>query len=176
MSQSDRKDVIVVLGAAVWKGSIPSPSLHRRILHAIELIHCQKASTLILSGGIGKYPPSEAQIMRQISLEQGIHENQIILDEQAQSTLESAINCTRIIQENQWDNVLIVSDHYHIFRAVLLFRLLGIYAEGSSPDKMGIGTSRWQCLYLHVREIIALPWNIIKIGIFRIRKQPVSEI
>lgn len=176
MIQSDTKDVIVVLGAAVWEGGIPSPSLRRRILYAIELIHRQKAGVLILSGGIGKYPPSEAQVMQQISLQQGINENQIILDEQAKSTLESAIICTQILQENQWDNVLIVSDHYHLLRAVVLFRLLGILAEGSSPDKKGIGTSRWQWWYLHLREIIALPWNILKVAIFKVRKHFFSRV
>lgn len=175
MSRSEQKDVIVVLGAAVWEGGIPSPSLRRRILYAIELIHRKKAGILILTGGVGKYPPSEAQVMRQIALEQGIHENQIILDEQAKSTLESAIICTQILQENQWNNILIVSDYYHLLRAVLLFRVLGICAEGSSPDKEGIGTSRWQWWYLHLREIIALPWNILKVAIFKVSTQFVSR-
>ena len=66
--KSDRVDVIVVLGAAVWEHGVPSPSLCNRILHAVALLHSELSNTLLLTGGVGKYPPSEGQAMRRLAL------------------------------------------------------------------------------------------------------------
>ena len=63
----------------------------------------------------------------------GVFKEQVIMEETAKSTLESAISCSDIIKKNGWSTALIVSDKYHLFRTVLLFRVLGIYAIGSAP-------------------------------------------
>ena len=59
--------VIVVLGAAVWEGGQPSPALKRRLLHGVKLWKEGNAKYIIVSGGIGKHPPSEAAVMKKLA-------------------------------------------------------------------------------------------------------------
>jgi vancomycin permeability regulator SanA len=69
-SQEDRArraDVIIVLGSAVYPGERPSPSLNARVQHAIALYRAGYATHLILCGGLGTYPPSEAEVMRRLA-------------------------------------------------------------------------------------------------------------
>jgi len=78
LHQKDKADVIIVLGAAVWAGGVPSPALRRRALHAVELFQQGLSDVLIVSGGIGKNPPSEARIMRRLAVQQGISEKKLL--------------------------------------------------------------------------------------------------
>ena len=157
----------MILGAAVWPGGEASPSLKRRAIHAAHLVLRGEASTLIASGGIGKYPPSEASVIRDIVIDEGISLDRIILDERSTSTLESAINCSEILTRSGWSSAIVVSDRFHLFRAVLLFRRLGINAIPSAPDRRGLGTSRPRWYYLHFRELLAIPWSLVRIYLNR---------
>jgi len=154
-------DVIIVLGAAVWAGGKPSPSLRRRILHGIKLYRQGISDILILTGGVGKYPPSEAEAMGRLAREHGIAEDRIILEETAASTLDSAVACSGIIRENGWSTALVVTDQYHLFRSVFLFRKFGVQALGSGPQSDRSNMGRWRWWYMHVREFFALLWSLL---------------
>ena len=156
-------DAIVVLGAAVWEGGIPSPSLRRRLLHGVKLLQQNQASILILSGGLGHYPPTEAKVMQRLAIAAGISNHQMILEPTATSTLESAIACTQIMRTRHWSRVVVVSDHYHLFRSVLLFRQLGVHVTGSAPDIRGWQVPRRQWFTHHCREVLALPWSLLRL-------------
>lgn len=164
-------DVAVVLGAAVWEGGKPSPSLLRRTVHGARLVLGGKAKVLIVSGGVGRFPPSEAAVMQRIALEQGISEQSILMDERSANTLESAIRCSEIIKNQGWQSAWIVSDRYHLIRSVVLFRKMGILAKGSAPDRHGTGTSRAHWYYLHARELLALPWSLLKVTLIKPAKR-----
>jgi len=171
--ESKQADVIVVLGAAVWEGGRPSPTLRRRILHAIELLKRGHSDVLILTGGIGKNPPSEAQVMKRIAIEKGVTEEQIIVEESAKSTLDSAYACSKIIRMNRWSSALIVTDRYHVLRSAFLFRQFGIRVFFSTPDDVGFTLRSWKFWYSYSREYLALPWNLFRVCIrkFVMRKQ-----
>jgi hypothetical protein len=68
----DYYDVIVVLGAAVWKDGQPSPADGRRVLHAVDLLRKGRADFLLATGVLGKYPSSEARVMWDIALNEGV--------------------------------------------------------------------------------------------------------
>ena len=55
----------MILGAAVWQTG-PSPTLMRRTMHGADLFHKKQVSHLVVCGGVGKHPPSEAQVMADI--------------------------------------------------------------------------------------------------------------
>jgi predicted nucleic acid-binding protein len=112
VDQIKKADVIVVLGAAVRAGGRPSPALRRRVLHAIRLFQKGFSEKLLFTGGIGRYPPSEAQVMRRMAEENGIPDDRIVLEETAGSTLDSAFACTRIIREKGWSTAFVVSDRF----------------------------------------------------------------
>lgn len=156
-----RRDVIVVLGAAVWRGGQPSPALRRRLLQGVALMKEGKADRLLLAGGLGKYRPTEARLMRQLAIEEGIPESRIVLEDEGTTTLDSITRCARIMRSNHWNSAMVVSDSYHLFRSTLLFRLLGMKAIGceAKGGKEANSTLKWW--YYYLREVIALPWTLI---------------
>lgn len=156
-------DVIIVLGAAVRKGGVPSSALRRRLLHGVWLMKQKKAGYLLVTGGTGRYPPAEACVMKQLALEQGIEPERIITEEKATNTFESAKLCISIMRRQKWNSALVVSDPYHLPRSVFLFRCLGIRASGSGA-KGGRGSNtllKWW--YYHLREVLAFAWYVLLI-------------
>jgi len=160
--------VIVVLGAAVRAGGRPSPTLRRRVIHAVHLFQQGFSDFLIFTGGIGRHPPSEAEVMRRLAAEHGIPDDRLILEETAGSTLDSAFACSRIIREKGWSTAFVVSDRYHLFRSVSLFRRLGIQAYGSAPAEGKPHARFWRLRYTVLREWIAFPWSLIRLYVRRI--------
>jgi uncharacterized SAM-binding protein YcdF (DUF218 family) len=155
-------DVAVVLGAAVWAHGRPSPTLLRRTLHAVGLARAGGVGHLLLTGGVGDHPPSEARVMRDVALRAGIAAARLVLEETATTTLESARACAHIIEARGWTRVLVVTDRYHLARSLLAFRHFGINARGSAPAGRG-DTAEWRWLMLHLRELVAIPWYMVRL-------------
>lgn len=164
-----KADVIVVLGAAVWPDEQPSPSLLRRVNKSVDLYKSGYADNIIMSGGMGRYPPAEAVIMKKIALQNGIPSDRIITEDQSTSTYQSAVNCLSMMNENKWEDLIVVSDSYHLTRSVFLFRALGKSTQGMPPDEGRGDTKLWKWVYFHLRELAALPWYAIKVAVHRIR-------
>ena len=154
-------DVIVVLGAAVWKGGMPSPVIKRRVLHAVNLMKNGRAKYLLLTGGLGKHPPTEARVMKDLAIKEGIPPKRLILEEKATSTYESAVGCIQIIRKHKWSSAIIVSDPYHLFRATFLFRSFGVKAVGSGVKGGRKSNPLWKWVYYYIREAAAFLWYLI---------------
>jgi len=165
------RDAVIFFGAMVWKGGKPSPSLRRRAVHGASMVRSGKAPVLIVTGGIGKHPPSEASLIRTLAIEQGVPETRIFVDESSFSTLDIAIACANIMNRNGWSKAWVVSDSYHLPRCVLLLRQFGIVAKGSAPDQSASGNAGLKWYYLCFREILAFPWSVLRIYLLRIRKR-----
>jgi uncharacterized SAM-binding protein YcdF (DUF218 family) len=160
-SQQDRArpaDTIIILGAAVWSGERAGPSLAARAQHAITLYHAGYASHLILSGGLGKYPPSEAEMMRRILTAAGVPEAALVLEDGSHSTEENLANSKRIMNDRGWHNALIVSDPFHLYRAELIAQDLGLEAYGSPAPNSPNSIIPVQRLYYTWREAGAIVW------------------
>jgi uncharacterized SAM-binding protein YcdF (DUF218 family) len=155
-------DVAVVLGAAVWAQGRPSPTLWRRTMHAVELARSGAVGHLLLTGGIGRHPPSEASVMRTIAQRAGVPASRLVLEETAATTLESARACAPIIAARGWTRVLIVTDRYHLARSLMAFRHFGVVAHGSAPAD---DTAGWTWLFLHLRELVAIPWYRVRLTV-----------
>ncbi|NTV66472.1 MAG: YdcF family protein [Chlorobaculum sp.] len=168
---SAEAEVIVVLGASVLPDGTPSPTLERRTFYGIDLYQRHEASCLLFSGGVGRSGFSEALVMRQIALERGVPEAHIFIDDLSTDTLESAVNCSMIIKENGWSKVIIVTDSYHLLRSLFAFRQMGVDVEGRSPTTGRGMTSRGRWIFYHVREIIALPWYLVRLSFQKYLKQ-----
>ncbi len=155
-------DVAVVLGAAVWAHGRPSPTLLRRTLHAVALAHAGRVRHLLFTGGVGQHPPSEASVMRDVATRAGVAAPRLLLEESATTTLESARACARIIAAHGWTRVVVVTDRYHLARSLLAFRHFGVSARGSAPPDRG-DTAEWRWLLLHLRELVAIPWYLVRL-------------
>jgi uncharacterized SAM-binding protein YcdF (DUF218 family) len=161
IDKARRADVIIVLGAAVYPGERPSPTLNARIQHAIDLYRAGFAPRLILSGGLGKNPPTEAEAMRRVMVNAGIPNAALLLEDQSHSTEENLGFSKRIMDAHGWHSAIIASDPFHLYRAETIARDLGIEAYGSpallSPT-WTVERLRW---WNTGRESIALGWYYV---------------
>ena len=162
-------DALVVLGAAIWANETPSPALRRRALHAAALYQKGLAPKIIGSGGLGRFPPSEAEMIRRICVAEDIPEADILLEDASHSTLENVLFSARILRGMNARTLVVVSDKYHLARATLCFRFLGFEVKGSGPDRGKSATPLRKWLYFYLREIVAVPHNLILLAI---RKKP----
>lgn len=119
----------LILGAAVWQSG-PSPTLLRRTRHGAQLFHAGRVQHLVVCGGLGKHPPSEAEAMRAILLEAGVPLAAITLEDRSTTTAQNIHNARALLSTR---DVVIVTDWFHAPRARLVARRAGFHARTSSP-------------------------------------------
>lgn len=153
------QDYVIVLGAGLTGGEKVTPLLAKRIDRAIQFYRKQSEETLsppqlLMSGGQGpdeKVP--EAQAMREYALEQGIPDEDIIMEAQSTNTLENMKFSKEIMEREKPSgyHAIFTSNNYHIFRA-------GMYAEdvGLKIDGIGSKTARYYLPNAFLREFIAV--------------------
>ncbi len=144
-------DAIVILGAALGPGGEAGPALKRRVAHGARLFHAGKAGHLIVTGGGLGTRPTEASAMRALAVRQGVPEERIIVEDKATRTLENALYTARIMEDRGWARALVVSDPFHLPRALFLFRRLGFAASGAAVLEL-LGEPRWRWYGAYVRE------------------------
>lgn len=157
---SSSYDAIVVLGAAVWRDESPSPSLRRRANHAVDCYKAGLAPRLVASGGVGRFPPSEAEVIKRICVASGVPEGAIYLEDQSHTTLENILFSARIIEGFGGRRIMVVTDPYHLPRAILCFRFLGFEVAGSGPPRGKSGTPLLKWVYYYLRELAAVPYYL----------------
>ena len=162
MSGGGSERVAVVLGTQVLAGGRPSRTLEARVRHAFRLYAEGEVSLIIPTGGLGNHPPSEAEVMARILREEGVPEEDLLLEDRALNTWDSARLVARMAEKIGVGSVLVVTDPLHCVRTVAAFEKagLGAWAEPgySSPRWRG----RWMRLGQLVREIGALFWYRIR--------------
>ena len=118
-------DALVVLGAAVWPGEQPSPVLRDRLARAAVLYHDGIARKIIVSGGVGRYPPAEAEVSRRVLVQAGVAPDDIIMEATSTSTAEQARLIKGIADREGFHSIALVTSFYHERRAAHLFSQTG---------------------------------------------------
>lgn len=154
-------DAIVVFGAAVWSGGKASPTLMRRTLHAVDLHKQGLAPLIVLSGGMGKHPPTEAEAMAFLCRDAGVEDAALILEDRSTTTFENVAFSAEMLRTRGLSRVLVVSDAYHLPRIKLCFRYLGFDTRGSAPARDIAPTKRSRVIRAWLREMAALPWYFL---------------
>ena len=144
---------IVVLGARVLPPDEASPALARRAEKAAELYREGVAPLLIFSGGISGAMRSEASVARDLAVKLGVPASACLLEEASHSTRENAERTAPLLRELSIDEVVLVSDGYHLFRAWLLFAQQGIRTQPVASARL---LSRADRVYWTLREAAAL--------------------
>jgi uncharacterized SAM-binding protein YcdF (DUF218 family) len=147
-------DAIVVLGC---RGST---ALKRRLGIGVGLFEAGAAPLLVLSGG-GSGPVPEAEIMRRVAIAHGVPETAMLVDTVSRNTLENAREAARLLSARGLSSVLLVSDRIHLPRATLLFRLAGLRVAGRAAVP---ARSLRRAAGAALREILALPWSLLRAG------------
>lgn len=150
----EKADCILILGAGVKDGK-PKPMLRDRLLTGIELYKSGAAKKIIMSGDHGRADYDEVNVMRAFALEQGVRAEDIFLDHAGFSTYDSVYRAKNIFGA---ENIIIVSQKYHLYRALYIAEGLGVKAAGVSADLNPYGGQ----LKRDIREIIARDKDFFK--------------
>jgi len=152
--------VAVVLGAAVWPGGLPSPTLARRVALAVDLYRAGRVDRVLGCGGIGRHAPSEAAVIARLCQAAGLPEAAVLQEDQSTTTRENLLNAQAILTAIGAREVVIVTDPYHAPRARLIARQIGLRASTACPGWGRIGPR--QRLRHIPREALALLATLLR--------------
>lgn len=157
--------VAVVLGTQVLPGGRPSSPLEARTRHAARLYAAGEVELLIPTGGLGEYPPSEAEVMARVLREEGVPEEAIVLEDEARNTWESAWLVARVAEKRGIKGVLVVTDPLHGVRSVEAFREAGLAARAEPVYGSPMWREEGLRLSQFFREAVALVWYRTRHGV-----------
>jgi uncharacterized SAM-binding protein YcdF (DUF218 family) len=140
---------IIIFGAAVKPSGAPSATLRRRVEAAFSF--GGPTAQYIPTGGPSRAGPSEASVMRDLLVEQGVPREQVICEETGADTFSSALACARLLKGRA--DVFAASSTYHLPRCVLLLRMAGLRARACWPLPADFSA------YWSLRESVALPYD-----------------
>lgn len=124
-------DCILVLGAGVWGDGRPSHMLEDRLLQGIELYENGTSDRLLMSGDHGRKEYDEVNVMKGFAMDRGIPSEHIFMDHAGFSTYESIYRARDIFKV---DKVIVVTQRYHMYRALYIAEKLGLEAYGVASD------------------------------------------
>ena len=147
-SEMTEVDCILVLGCFVRPDGSPSHMLEDRIKMGIELYKNGSSQKLLMSGDHGRAEYNEVGKMKECAIESGIPSYDIFMDHAGFSTYESLYRAKEIFGVSK---IIIVTQEYHLYRALYIARSLGIEAYGVSSDYRTYGGQTMR----DIREIAA---------------------
>lgn len=139
-SQAPAKDVAIIFGAEVYPSGRPSPYLKARLDLGVRLFQEGKARVLIVSGDNSAEHHHEATTMKRYLVAQGVPAARIVEDEHG---LDTHATCVRAREVFGVSEALLVSQRYHLHRAVATCRAVGADAVGVGDVSVKRTSGRW---------------------------------
>lgn len=131
IDELNKADAAIILGAGVW-GDEPSPVFKERINHGIWLYTNDYVDKLIFTGGKGKGEAySESSVAMNYAIANSVSSEDIFIEEQSTITQDNLLYASKIIEDNNFSQVIIVSDPLHMKRAMLMANDYGLKAWAS---------------------------------------------
>ncbi|MFA6252547.1 MAG: ElyC/SanA/YdcF family protein [Candidatus Paceibacterota bacterium] len=131
MEKMESAQAALILGASVKPNKEMSDVFRDRVDTAIKLYNQKKVSKIIISGDHGKKYYDEVSAAKKYILEKGIPPEDVFLDHAGFDTYDSIYRAKYIFRAN---SVIIVTQNFHLPRAVFIARKLGLNAKGMSSD------------------------------------------
>ena len=154
--QARPAQAIVVLGTAQYNGW-PGPVFQARLDRALELWRAGYAPVLVVTGG--KMPGdgyTEAEAAWTYLTDAGVPAEAIVTENAASDTWESMQGVAALLQPLGIDEVIVVSDGFHLFRSRMMARDVGLQAWGSPAEMSPIRTGGGGELTYVIREAAAV--------------------
>ncbi|KAA0932135.1 SanA/YdcF family protein [Streptomyces apricus] len=142
-----RTDVAVVFGAGLWQGE-PSPYLAHRLDAAAELYRAGRVRVVLVTGDNSREDYDEPDAMRTYLTEHGVPDGRIVSDYAGFDTWDSCVRAKKIFGV---DEAVLISQGFHIRRAVALCQEAGVESYGVGVDDVHDVT--WY--YGGAREVVA---------------------
>lgn len=144
-------DYVIILGAKVKQGGVPSLSLKNRLDVAATYLKEHQHVMVIVSGGQGHDEDrTEASVMYDYLIEKGIAAERILLEEQSTSTYENILFSKALLPQNT-HTITIISNDFHLRRAIYIAKTLELEA-----DAIAAKTPASVRLKSNIRERLAL--------------------
>ncbi|MBK7645091.1 MAG: YdcF family protein [Planctomycetes bacterium] len=135
--------VAIVLGAGVHRDGTPSDALADRLEQAVELYHAGKVKKLLLTGDHRTRDYDETNCMRRWALEHGVAEEDVFCDHAGFSTHDSLARARQIFGV---ERAIVVTQAFHLPRALYTAAAMGIEAHGVACDRRSYRASAWFAL------------------------------
>ena len=124
-------DCILVLGCGVHDDGSPSDMLNDRLRRSVELYEAGAAPKLLMTGDHGRDGYDEVDTMKSFAVEAGISSEDVFMDHAGFSTYESMYRAKEIFQAKK---IIIVTQEYHLYRAMYIAEQLGMESYGVSAS------------------------------------------
>lgn len=141
-------DCILVLGCGVLPSGRPSAMLRDRLTRSVELYEAGVSEKLLMSGDHGTSQYDEVNTMKRFAIDGGVPSEHIFMDHAGFSTYESMYRAKEIFCAQK---VVIVTQKYHLYRAIYVARALGLDAYGVAAAGDDYGGQ----IYRDIREVLA---------------------
>lgn len=131
-----KADAGVILGAAVWGGNRPSPVLKERINKGYEIYRENIVPKLVITGGGSPNELTEGEVSKNVLIKYGVAPENLILENSSNSTVEQ-IHFVRdsLYNSKNWNKIILVSDNFHLPRALEVCRFNNIEAACIASDR-----------------------------------------
>ena len=129
---ADKAPIAIVLGASVKADGTASDALVDRVATGVELYQHKKVKRLLMTGDNGKFHTDEVAAMRRLAQEAGVPAEDIQVDGQGYRTYES---CRRAAEVFHIQKAIVVTQRFHLGRALYLCEAFGIKSQGVVADR-----------------------------------------
>ncbi|MFZ5920669.1 MAG: SanA/YdcF family protein [Chloroflexota bacterium] len=124
--------VAIVFGAGLWRDGSPTPVLRDRVATAAELYFSGKVEKLLMSGDNSEVTYNEPEAMRQYALSLGVPDEDIVLDYAGRRTYDTCYRARAIFGV---ESAILVTQKFHLPRAIFLCNALGVTGVGVEADR-----------------------------------------
>ena len=115
----------------VFADGRPSDMLHDRLQRGVELYQLGAAPKLLMSGDHGRTNYDEVDAMKQFAVDAGIASEDVFMDHAGFSTYESIYRAVKVFEAKK---IIIVTQNYHLYRALYIAESFGLEAYGVHAD------------------------------------------
>lgn len=140
----------IVFGAGLYRDGSPSAVLRDRVQTAVELYKAGKVEKLLMSGDNSTVNYNEPGAMQKYAIQLGVPEAAIVLDYAGRRTYDTCYRAKSIFGVT---DALLVTQDYHLPRALFICKILGLKTVGVSADRRNYRLGTY--IYWRIREIPA---------------------
>ncbi len=145
----NKADVGLVLGAGLYVDGTPSPVLRARVLSGVSLYEQGLVRKLVMSGDNSRDSYDEVSAMKQLAIQNGVSSDDVLLDYAGFRTLDSCVRIRKVFGQQE---IIVVSQSFHLGRALFLCADAGVKATGyAAEDPRPV----WDRRQSSVRELAA---------------------
>ena len=130
----------IVFGAGITADGRPMPALADRVWTAVELYNAGKVEKLLMTGDNRFVDYNEPQAMKEYALARGVSDEDIVLDYAGRRTYDSCYRARHIFGVRE---AVLITQHFHLDRALYICDKLGIDAVGVAADRRPYAAIRY---------------------------------